>query len=233
MSDELDVLRHDNDVIEPDPQFRAELMDQLRHVMASGSEVAPNALTLSRVASDRTEKDPPHQRRPSRWLAVLAVAACLLAVVAVAAVVMPGHEALDTIDPADAPTTSPASTTIAQYGRVVREHSAAIRAWIDREESSDHVEDSFPQYVRERYLELRPLLASFHSALAELPPPPDEIAALVDGTKQQVSDALNSVDLLLSCGAASPYTRCGDERSEADVAYKALPSLFAAWRPYT
>ena len=208
-------------------------MDQLRHLMASGSDVAPNALTLSRVASNGTEKNTPHQRRPSRWLAVVAVAACLLAVVAVAAVLMPDHEAVDTIDPSEAPTTSPASTTIEQYGRVVSEHSAAIRAWINREESSDHVEDSFPQYVRERYLELRPLLARFQLALAELPSPPDEIATLVDGTKQQVSDALNSVDLLLSCGAASPYTPCDDERSEADAAYKALPSLFEAWRPYT
>jgi hypothetical protein len=232
MSDELDVLRHDNDIIEPDPQFRAELMDHLRHVMASGSDAAPNTLTLTRVASDRTEKDAPHQRRASRWLAVVAVAACLLAVVGVAAVVMPDHEAVGTVDPAEAPTTGPASTTTEQYGRVVGEHSAAIQAWIDTEESSDHLEDSFPQYVRERYDELRPLLASLQRTLAELPPPPDEIATLVDTTKSQVNAALHSVDRLLSCPEPSRF-QCPDEYNDAEAAYTALPALFAAWRPYT
>ena len=118
MSDELDVLRHDHDVVEPDPLFRAELMDRLRHVMASGSDLAPDALTLSRVVSGTTEKDTPHRRRPPQWLAVVAIAACLLTVVAVAAVVMFDNQAVDTIDPAAAPTTSPASATTEQYGRV-------------------------------------------------------------------------------------------------------------------
>ena len=39
MTDELDVLRHERDVIEPDPQFRADLMDRLRHSMVSGSDL--------------------------------------------------------------------------------------------------------------------------------------------------------------------------------------------------
>ena len=39
MTDELDVLRHERDVIEPDPQFRADLMDRLRHSMVSSSDL--------------------------------------------------------------------------------------------------------------------------------------------------------------------------------------------------
>ena len=48
----------------------------------------------------------------------------------------------------------------------------------------------------------------------------------------QVSDALHSVDLLLSCPEPSKF-QCPDEYSEAEAAYKALPALFAAWHPYT
>jgi hypothetical protein len=174
-------------------------------------------------------------RRPqghrSRTIRLVSIAACLLAVVAVAAVVMADREAVDTTDPAEAPTTSPERVTTEQYGGVVSEHSTAIQAWIDREESSDHVEDSFPQYVRERYDELRPLLAQFQQALTELPSPPPEIATLVDTTERQVSDALHSVDVLLSCPEPSRI-KCPDEYSEAETAYRALPELFAAWRAY-
>ena len=54
MTDELDVLRHERDVIEPDPQFRADLMDRLRHSMASGSDLKagrPHLLDLDAPSS--------------------------------------------------------------------------------------------------------------------------------------------------------------------------------------
>lgn len=135
-------------------------------------------------------------------------------------------------DPADAATTTAEPVTTEPYGRVIREQSTAIQAWIDREESSDHIEDSFPQYVRERYDELRPLLTDLRLALTELPSPPDEIAVLVDTTERQVIDALTTVDRLLACPEPS-RSKCSDEYSEAEAAYRALPELFAAWRPYT
>jgi hypothetical protein len=46
---------------------------------------------------------PVRRPEPPVWLAVVSIAACLVAVIAVVAVVMPDRQAVDTIDPADAP----------------------------------------------------------------------------------------------------------------------------------
>lgn len=183
-------------------------------------------------AEDATLSPPRARPHRSRTIRLVSIAACLLAVVAVAAVVTADREAVDTIGPAETPSTGPERTTTEQYGAVVSEHSTAIQAWIDREEASDHIEDSFPQYVRERYDELWLLLSQFQVALDELPSPPDQIATLVVTTEGQVGDALRSVDRLLSCPEPSRVT-CPDEYSEAEAAYKALTELFAAWGPYT
>lgn len=169
---------------------------------------------------------PPRRRR---WLLVAAAAV----VVAVAAGIASRIE-----DPARVATTPPATsrsgTTTERYGTVVGEHGAAILEWIDAEESADHVEDAFNQYLRERYVPFRQLLVNFDQALAELPPPPDEIAALVDRTRTRVNDNLKSVDLLLTCTAAAPSLYCGgDERSAAEAAYNRLPAVFEEWSPYT
>ena len=170
----------------------------------------------------------PRRRSPRRRL--LVAAAAIVVVVAAAGIASriedPARFATTT------PTTSQAGATTEQYGSVVGERSAAILEWIDSEESCDHVECSFNQYLRERYATFRRLLVDFDQALAELPPPPDEIATLVDRTTTRVNDTLNSVDMLLTCAAASAYCG-GDERSAAEAAYKELPPVFTAWRSYT
>jgi hypothetical protein len=169
------------------------------------------------------------RRSPGRWL----VAAAAI-VVAAASIAITAEDPSRVATAPTTPTASQAGTTTEQYGSVVSEHSAAIQEWIDTEEASDHVEDGFNQYLRERYVPFRRLLVNFDQALAELPSPPDEIATLVDRTKAAVNDSLNSVERLLTCTAAWPSRYCGgDERSAAEAAYNRLPPVFAAWSPYT
>jgi len=134
------------------------------------------------------------------------------------------------------PTTSRASTTTEQYASVIREHSAAIQEWIDSEKSCRNDLDCYvwPR-VRERYIALRLDLTYFDQALGWLPSPPNEIATLVDSTKKQLNDAVNTIDLMLSCQLPPPPARvpCSDAKRAAEAAYKRLPPLFAAWSPYT
>ena len=97
MSDELDVLRHEHAVIEPDQRFRAELMDRLRRDLASRPDRAPIPLTSSTPAPETAAQDalrPPVQielaasdglrRHGRRWLA--AAAAVFIAAVSVAVI---------------------------------------------------------------------------------------------------------------------------------------------------
>ncbi|MFL6205922.1 MAG: hypothetical protein ACJ739_11285 [Acidimicrobiales bacterium] len=84
MTDELDVLRHERDVIDPDPQFRADLMERLRHSMVLGSDVEtghPHLLDLDAPPSaevrPRSHEGRTHRLR--RWIAV-AAAIVLIAV---------------------------------------------------------------------------------------------------------------------------------------------------------
>ena len=81
---------------------------------------------------------------------------------------------------------------------------------------------------------------NFNRALAELPSPPDEIATLVERTKEQVNDTVNGIDQGLPCGPGSPQAflaspTCYNEWSEAEAeaAYQRLSPVFAAWSPYT
>jgi hypothetical protein len=168
-----------------------------------------------------------HRRR------VLMAAAAIAVVAAAAGIAIRIDDASRVATTSPTPTTSRAQATIEQYASVIREHTVPFRDWIEREASCTHVECSFVQYVRERYLALRPLLVDFQQALAELPPPPDEIVPLVDRTNRQVSDAVSNVDLLLDCTVAYPHTPCNDQRHEAEAAYKRLPPVFRAWSPYT
>lgn len=228
---------------EPDPEFA----DRLEHLLlqrltaAAGSRGAQitgaadgsnqeGHITMVDI-KDRPmggELVSPGRRRRGRWL--LVAAAAIVVVLAAAGI------ASRIEDPARVattpPTTSRADTTTEQYGNVVGEHAAAILEWIEAEESADHVEDAFDQYLRERYVPFRQLLVNFDQALAEVPSPPDEIAALVDRTRTQVKATLNSVDLLLTCTATSSYC-FDDERSAAEAAYKGLPPVFEEWSPYT
>jgi hypothetical protein len=82
MTDELDVLRHERDVIEPDPQFRADLMDRLRHSMVLGSDVEAGRAHLldldappSAEARSRWHEGRTHRLR--RWVAVAAAIALI------------------------------------------------------------------------------------------------------------------------------------------------------------
>ncbi|MGH8979109.1 MAG: hypothetical protein ACRDV7_13610 [Acidimicrobiia bacterium] len=168
---------------------------------------------------------------------VLVAAAAIVVVIAAAGIAIRIEDQSRVATTAPTLTTSRASATIEQYGSVVSEHSAAIQAW---EESCSDMECLIPQYAHEHYVALRTLLVNFNRALAELPSPPDEIATLVDRTKDQVNDAINGIDQGLPCGAASPQAflaspSCYDEWSEAEAeaAYKRLPPVFAAWSPYT
>jgi hypothetical protein len=135
------------------------------------------------------------------------------------------------------PTTSRASATTAQYASVVNEHSAALQAWIDNRESCNDVACGMSQYVYEEYVALRTLLVSFNHALAELPSPPDEIATLVERTKRQLDDGVNSIEQGLNCGPTpqSFLAYCYDKWSEAEAeaGYKRLAPVLAAWSPYT
>jgi hypothetical protein len=237
---------------EPDPEF-ADRLERLllqrlsasvdgprprRGVTESDGPIYANTddhegATIMLKTEDRRTDDQPvssRRRRSGPWLVVAAAAAMVVVVIAAASI------AIRSEDPARVATDAPRpSATTEQYGSVVREHSAAIQAWIDSEESCDHVECPLAVYVHERYAELGPLLKGFIQALAELPSAPDEIAALVARTKAQVKAAANSVDLMVTCGAPSadsPDT-CGDERSEVEAAYKRLPAMFAEWSPYT
>jgi hypothetical protein len=120
MSDELDVLRHDRDVVEPDPHFRAVLMDRLRQDLASprGLVLAELPPSTERVRSSQEEMrlppggEPP--RRSVRRLVALAAAVVLIAAAAVAVIrdrdpgsdlapVSPGKDEVttdSTVDPA-------------------------------------------------------------------------------------------------------------------------------------
>jgi hypothetical protein len=169
-----------------------------------------------------------------RWLAGGAIALAAAAAIAFAFVIMtedhPSRVATT------APTTSRASATTEQYASVVSEHSAAIQAWIHTRESCSDVECNLPQYVYEEYVALRTLLKSFDHALADLPAPPDEIATLVDRTKRQINEAVNSIEQGLNCGPTpqSFLDHCSDKWSEAEAraGYEGLPPVFAAWSPY-
>jgi hypothetical protein len=113
MSDDLDVLRHDHDVVEPDPRFRAELMDRLRDAMASGSGdlgEREGAATDATVVGIYPSSDP---RPARRWGVVLAVAAAALVLVGVGVLLRaatnddaPG--AVTPAGPRPSPTTDPA-----------------------------------------------------------------------------------------------------------------------------
>jgi hypothetical protein len=181
-----------------------------------------------------SELSPPERSsagpRAHRRRALVAAAAIVVFAVGAAAIAVriKDHSRVATTTP----TTSRADATIEQYGKVVSESSAAIQAWIVRENSCTHVECSFPQYSRERYVRLRPLLANLQEALAGLPAPPDEIAPLVERTTKHVGHTLNTVDALLDCAVAYPRKICNNERHAAQAAYKGLPAMFAAWRRY-
>ena len=88
MTDELDVLRHERDVIEPDPQFRADLMDRLRHSMVSGSDLKAGRAHLldldappSADVRSRWHEGPTHRLR--LWVAVAAAIALIAVGVAI------------------------------------------------------------------------------------------------------------------------------------------------------
>jgi hypothetical protein len=180
--------------------------------------------------------DTPLRRRPGRRLVALAAAAIVVVAVSTTALLRndnPSRVATTV------PTTSGASAAIEQYASVVRDYSAAIGGWIDQEESCQDVECRFRQYVHERYVGLRAILANFDVSLSALPSPPDEIAALVEATKRQINRAANGIDQGLPCRSSSPQkfaqSSCYDTWSEATAkaAYKRLPSMLAAWNPYT
>ena len=240
---------HDDELsVSPDPVQAEELRQRLHARMASVSRDDHHGRSDLHLESDRLEPDTggvpmndlsaPDTSTPSNRThrrRVLVAAAAIVVVIAAAGI------AIRIEDPSrvatTAPTTSRASTTTEQYGRVVSEHSAAIQAW---EESCTHMECSFPQYAHEHYVALRTVLVNFNRALAELPSPPDEIATLVDRTKGQINDAMNGIDQGLPCGMASPQAflaspSCYNEWSEAEAeaAYKRLLPVFAAWSPYT
>ena len=76
MTDELDVLRHERDVIEPDPEFRADLMDRLRQQMADPDGAwHARVIDLDRpplTASPLSAGGGAFRRRSSVWLAAAA-----------------------------------------------------------------------------------------------------------------------------------------------------------------
>ena len=89
MSDELDVLRREHAAIEPDPQFRAALMDRLRRDMSSGSDRAPIGPTSAPETAAQDAVVPAVQiepagpawpRRHGRWWLAAAAAASIAAV---------------------------------------------------------------------------------------------------------------------------------------------------------
>jgi hypothetical protein len=92
MTDELDVLRRERDVTEPDPRFRAELMARLREDMAAPREVILAELSPStnrRRAAEGEARLLPNGEPPPRSvlrLVALAAAVVLLAAAAVAVV---------------------------------------------------------------------------------------------------------------------------------------------------
>jgi hypothetical protein len=80
MTDELDVLRHERGAIEPDPEFRADLMDRLRDDMAASglaSERAP-VIDLDGPLTAPTRSDDGAQRL--RRLVAVAAAIAVIAV---------------------------------------------------------------------------------------------------------------------------------------------------------
>jgi hypothetical protein len=84
------------------PETDDELRARLRAFAGDVAEQADTEVALG-LMSDR-------QRRPST-IGWLAIAACVLAVVVLASVLLPQTEGVDTTDPADAPTTDCSTTT--------------------------------------------------------------------------------------------------------------------------
>jgi hypothetical protein len=95
MTDELDVLRHERDVIEPDPEFRADLMDRLRQQMADPDGAwHARVIDLDRpplTASPLSAGGGAFRRRSSVWLAAAVVALFVAGV----ALVQSGEDAPD------------------------------------------------------------------------------------------------------------------------------------------
>ncbi|HET6967994.1 MAG TPA: hypothetical protein VFI44_06935, partial [Ornithinibacter sp.] len=98
MTDDLDVLRHERAVVEPDPQFRAELMERVRSEMSWRHEPVPVTRTDTALDDERTtlaSLEPyvsAHpRRRGRRWLAVAAVVLLVATVATVVAVIRDGE----------------------------------------------------------------------------------------------------------------------------------------------
>jgi hypothetical protein len=153
MSDELDVLRRDGDTIEPDPQFRAELMARLRQEMASPRDLVLAELTPSTDRARAPEHgarllpggEPPP--RSVRRLVALVAAVVLIAVAAAALIrdrdpdsgvapFAPGRDEVtthSTVDPAKLFTDVAPGSTVELPPAPISERALPSVVWSGRE----------------------------------------------------------------------------------------------------